>query len=104
MSCGEVGGEDLSVPPDPLRSPAKPECCLSGGRPTSLTKPLVSLGEYIENPDDVTPIEECISPLHRVKGAVEMVGIEGATMLASEMEQLATALAGKKVKHRICYE
>jgi chemosensory pili system protein ChpA (sensor histidine kinase/response regulator) len=73
---------------------------IKDGVDETLKSVLGSLDEYIENPDDVTPIEECISPLHRVKGAVEMVGIEGATMLASEMERLATALAGKKVKHK----
>jgi chemosensory pili system protein ChpA (sensor histidine kinase/response regulator) len=59
-----------------------------------------SLDDYIANPEDVTPIHACISPLHRVKGAVQMVGIEGATMLAAEMEQLACALAGEKVKQK----
>jgi chemosensory pili system protein ChpA (sensor histidine kinase/response regulator) len=73
---------------------------IKDGVDETLKSVLGSLDEYIENPDDVRPIEECISPLHRVKGAVEMVGIEGATMLASEMERLATALAGKKVKHK----
>ena len=73
---------------------------IKDGVDETLNSVLGSLDEYIENPEDVSPIEECISPLHRVKGAVEMVGIEGATMLASEMEQLATALAGKKVKHQ----
>lgn len=56
------------------------------------------LDEYIINPQDTTPIKECISPLHRVKGAVQMVGIEGATILAAEMESLAKALSEKKIK------
>jgi chemosensory pili system protein ChpA (sensor histidine kinase/response regulator) len=73
---------------------------IKDGVDETLKSVLGSLDEYIENTDDVSPIEQCISPLHRVKGAVEMVGIEGATMLASEMEQLATALAGKQVKHK----
>ena len=58
------------------------------------------LDEYIANTEDVTPIQACIDPIHRVKGAVQMVGIEGATMLAAEMEQLASALAGEKVKQK----
>lgn len=56
------------------------------------------LDEYIINPQDTTPLKECISPLHRVKGAVQMVGIEGATILAAEMENLAKALADKQIK------
>lgn len=66
----------------------------------TLESVLQSLDEFIENSDDVTPIKECLAPLHRVKGAVEMVEIEGATMLAKEMEQLALALTEKKVKHK----
>ena len=66
----------------------------------TLESVLQSLDEFIENSDDVTPIKECLAPLHRVKGAVEMVEIEGATMLAKEMEQLAFALTEKKVKHK----
>jgi len=57
------------------------------------------LDEYIIDPKNPAPLKECIAPLHRVKGAVEMVGIEGATMLAAEMESLAIALAEKKVKN-----
>ena len=68
----------------------------------TLESVLQSLDEFIENSDDVTPITECLAPLHRVKGAVEMVEIEGATMLAREMELLALALTEKRVKHWTC--
>ena len=64
----------------------------------TLKNVLELLDEYIINPQDTAPLEECIEPLHRVKGAVEMVGIEGAAMLAAEMENLAQALAKKEVK------
>lgn len=66
---------------------------------STLKTVLEFLDEYIINPQDIAPLKECIAPLHRVKGAVEMVGIEGATMLAFEMESLARALSKKKIKH-----
>lgn len=56
--------------------------------------------EFLENPDDTSPIAACIDPLHRVQGAVTMVGIQGAAMLAEEMEQLAAALADNRVKQK----
>lgn len=64
----------------------------------TLKSVLELLDEYIINPSEITPLVECIEPLHRVKGAVEMIGIEGATMLAGEMESLARALADKTIK------
>ncbi len=73
---------------------------IKDGISETLESVLQSLDEFIENSDDVTPIKECLAPLHRVKGAVEMVEIEGATMLAKEMEQLALALTEEKVKHK----
>lgn len=60
-----------------------------------------ALTEFTENPEDATPIKVCMGALHRVKGAVQMVEIEGAKMLAVEMEQLACALVEEKVKHKI---
>ena len=54
--------------------------------------------DFLENVDDTSPIEACIEPLHRVKGAVEMVGIEGAAMVAQEMERVARAVVENQVK------
>ncbi|MCI0506311.1 MAG: hypothetical protein L0Z73_09415 [Gammaproteobacteria bacterium] len=56
--------------------------------------------EFLQNVDNTAPIEACIEPLHRVKGAVEMVGIEGAAILALEMEHLARAVVEKRVKQK----
>jgi len=56
--------------------------------------------EFLENLDDTSPIEACIEPLHRVKGAVEMVGIQGAAMIAAEMEHLAQGIIENRVKQR----
>lgn len=59
-----------------------------------------ALEEFTENPEDATPIKVCMGALHRVKGAVQMVEIEGAKLLAAELEQLACALVDEKVKHK----
>jgi chemosensory pili system protein ChpA (sensor histidine kinase/response regulator) len=56
--------------------------------------------QFAENPEDSTPIESCIAPLHRVKGAVEMVNIHGAMLLALELENLARAIAEHRVKQK----
>jgi len=55
---------------------------------------------FLQNVDDTSPIEACIEPLHRVRGAVEMVGIQGAAMVALEMENLARAVVEKRVKQK----
>jgi chemosensory pili system protein ChpA (sensor histidine kinase/response regulator) len=59
-----------------------------------------SLYEFTENYDEVSPIQACVAPLQRVRGALHMVGVEGAAMLAAEMEQLAQALADDKIKRK----
>ncbi|WP_455210968.1 hypothetical protein [Kaarinaea lacus] len=56
--------------------------------------------QFAENPEDTTPIESCIAPLHRVKGAVEMVNIHGAMLLALELENLALAITENRVKQK----
>lgn len=56
--------------------------------------------DFLQNLDDTTPIQACIEPLHRVKGAVRMVGIEGAYILTQEMENLTNALVENKVKQK----
>ena len=56
--------------------------------------------DFLENVDDTSPIEACIEPLHRVKGAVEMVGIQGAAMVAEEMEHVARAVVENRVKQK----
>lgn len=60
-----------------------------------------ALSEFIENTDDTTPIKTCIGALHRVKGAVQMVEIEGAKILAVELELLACALVDEEIAHKI---
>ncbi|MDX2464261.1 MAG: hypothetical protein QNK31_07095 [Porticoccus sp.] len=60
-----------------------------------------ALAEFIENTDDTSPIKICISALHRVSGAVKMVEIEGAAILAIEMKLLACSLIDDTVKNKL---
>jgi len=45
-------------------------------------------------------LDECADILHHVHGALEMVQVYGAAMLADEMEQLAMAMTGGRVKRQ----
>lgn len=56
--------------------------------------------DFLQNMDDTAPIAACIEPLHRVRGAVEMVGIQGAAMIAEEMEHLACGIVENRVKQK----
>lgn len=60
-----------------------------------------ALAEFIENTSDTSPLKICISALHRVSGAVQMVEIEGATILATEMKLLACSLIDGNVKNQL---
>lgn len=56
--------------------------------------------DFLENMEDTSPIEAMVDPLHKVHGAVQMVGIQGAMLLASEMYFLADALVEGRVKQK----
>ena len=56
--------------------------------------------DFLENMEDTSPIESMVDPLHKVHGAVKMVGIQGAMLLASEMYFLASALVDGRVKQK----
>jgi len=55
---------------------------------------------FAENPEDSAPVAACVEPLHKVKGALEIVGIQGAMLLAMEMKNLAKAVADNRVKQK----
>ncbi len=56
--------------------------------------------DFLQNMEDISPIEAIVDPLHKVHGAVKMVGIQGAMLLASEMYFLASALVEGRVKQK----
>ena len=56
--------------------------------------------EFANNVEDTSPIQTCIEPLRRIKGAVQIVGVSGATLLAEELIQLAQSIVNKQVKDK----
>ena len=56
--------------------------------------------EYIENPDDVSPIQACIAPLRLIKGALDMVGVSGGVILTEEIITLAEEIIAGNVKNK----
>lgn len=59
-----------------------------------------ALATFSENTEDTAPLKICISALHRVSGAVQMVEIEGAKILATEMKLLACAIIDGSAKNK----
>lgn len=56
--------------------------------------------EFALNTADTTPIQACIDPLKRIKGAVQIVGVSGATMLTEELVNLSLAIVNLQVKDK----
>jgi chemosensory pili system protein ChpA (sensor histidine kinase/response regulator) len=52
----------------------------------------LALEKYVDNPEDETQIHFCATHLHQVRGTLQMVELNGAYMLAEEMERLADNL------------
>ncbi len=63
----------------------------------SLRQAQHALEAYVANPKDSTKMQFCITHLHQVWGTLQMVELEGATLFALEMEQLAQAILDAKV-------
>ena len=63
----------------------------------SLRQAQQALEAFVANPNDSTKMQFCITHLHQVWGTLQMVELEGATMFASEMEELAQAILDEKV-------
>ena len=59
-----------------------------------------SLESFIEDQQDKSQILFCINYLHQVYGTLQMVELYGASLLAEELELLAKAIHGNKVKNQ----
>jgi chemosensory pili system protein ChpA (sensor histidine kinase/response regulator) len=59
-----------------------------------------SLEAYVEDQEDERPLTECLEHLHQVQGTLRIVEVYGAAMLAEEMEAVAKALAGNRIRER----
>ncbi|MDC9725301.1 MAG: Hpt domain-containing protein, partial [Gammaproteobacteria bacterium] len=58
----------------------------------SLADALQALTRYIDDPTNTASLETCITQLHQVNGTVEMLNLNGAHLLASEMLTSAITL------------
>ena len=59
-----------------------------------------ALEDYVENDTDVAQLRFTHNYIHQVHGTLRMVQLDGASRLTEEMELLAQALLGDKVKNR----
>ena len=66
----------------------------------SLKQARLALQDFVEEGGDRAQLQACADQLHQVQGALRMVEIYGAAMVAEEMEQLAGALLGDGVADR----
>ncbi|TCV82367.1 hybrid sensor histidine kinase/response regulator [Sulfurirhabdus autotrophica] len=56
-----------------------------------------NLTQLSENMEDVTPIRYCLTHLHQVTGAIQMVGLEGAARYSAEIEKFVTGFEKQEV-------
>ncbi len=63
----------------------------------TLKQARVALEAYVEEPDDESQLEFCISYIHQVFGTLQMVELQGAALFAEEIEKFAVALRDSKV-------
>lgn len=59
-----------------------------------------ALERYVEAPEDLAPMRECVTHLHQVQGTLRMVELYGAAMVVENMERLAEALVADSVRQR----
>ncbi len=57
----------------------------------SLDDALQALTQFIDSPTNNAALEQCITYLHQINGLVEMLGLQGATLLSKEMLTSAVA-------------
>lgn len=59
-----------------------------------------ALEVYVEGVGEAEQLDGCITPLHQVRGTLQMVQAYGAAMLAEEMELVASALRDGNIQRR----
>lgn len=55
------------------------------------------LAQFAGNLSDTSPLRFCLTHLHQVTGAVQMVGLEGVARFCQEIERLASALEKQEI-------
>jgi chemosensory pili system protein ChpA (sensor histidine kinase/response regulator) len=65
----------------------------------TLKQARVALEAYVEDPDDESQLEFCISYVHQVYGTLHMVELGGGALFAEEVEKFAVALRDDKIEN-----
>ena len=60
----------------------------------------VALESHVEQPENVAMLKRCRFELHLVQGALRVLEIYGAALLAEEMEQVTAYLIGLGQEHK----
>ena len=58
-----------------------------------------ALEAYVENREDTARLRFCLNYLHQVHGTLQMVELQGAALLAEEMEQLTQGILKSTVSN-----
>jgi chemosensory pili system protein ChpA (sensor histidine kinase/response regulator) len=59
-----------------------------------------ALEAYVEAPDNLAPMRDCVAHLHQVQGTLRMVELYGAAMVVENMERLADGLVADTIRQR----
>ena len=66
----------------------------------ALSEARTALEAHVEQPENTALLERCSFELHQVQGALRVLEIYGAALLAEEMEQVARYLIGAREEHK----
>jgi chemosensory pili system protein ChpA (sensor histidine kinase/response regulator) len=66
----------------------------------TLKQARLALEAYVEDPNDQSQLEFCISYVHQVFGTLQMVELLGAALFAEEVEKFAVALRDGQIENR----
>ena len=66
----------------------------------ALSEARTALEAHVEQPENTALLERCSSELHQVQGALRVLEIYGAALLAEEMEQVARYLIGAREERK----
>jgi chemosensory pili system protein ChpA (sensor histidine kinase/response regulator) len=55
------------------------------------------LAQFAQNPSDLSQPRFCLTHLHQVSGAIQMVGLEGVARFSGELENLVSALEKQEI-------
>jgi chemosensory pili system protein ChpA (sensor histidine kinase/response regulator) len=71
----------------------------------SLKQTRQALEQFVENPSDTAPLQQCVIWLHEIYGALSMLELQTAAILVEEIEHtIKTLLAGKVQSNETTYD